>query len=209
MQKISKRKSLRILFFMAAIIITLTPVISIMSFAQESEVKSFVDQVAQSLINTMKNEGTSTENKRGQIKQIIDKNFDVIWMSKFAMGIHYKQLSDAQRAQYSSLYLNYLLNNYFPILMKYDADDSYSILGIQKVDDKNHDVRIKLTTKKSENPVLLQYRVRYANGNYKCLDMSVEGVSTLISQRAEFTSVIQQSGLDAFLKQLASQKIKS
>jgi phospholipid transport system substrate-binding protein len=194
---------------MAAIVVILTPVVSLISFAQEVDVKKFVDQVAQSLINTMKNASTSLESKRSQVKQVIEKNFDVAWMSRFAMGVNYKKLSDAQKERYASLYLNYLLNNYFPILMKYDSDDSYEILKINKVDEKDHDVGIKLLTKKSENPIMLQYRVRFVDGAYKCLDMSVEGVSTLLSQRAEFVSVIQQSGIDAFLKQLESQKVKS
>ena len=101
------------------------------------------------------------------------------------------------------------MDNYFPILMKYDGDDSYEVLKIRQVDKKDYDVKIKLVTKKAENPVIIKYRVRYANSKYKCLDMVVEGISTLISQRAEFTSVIQQSGLNAFLKKLEKQKIKS
>ena len=94
--------------------------------------------------------------------------------------------------------------------MKYDSDDSYEILRIQKVDQKDHDVKIKLITKKSENPIMLNYRVRSADGaDYKCLDMVVEGISTLISQRAEFISIIQSSSVDNFLKELESQHVKS
>jgi phospholipid transport system substrate-binding protein len=206
MNKIFKQNNFRMLFFISAILILLIPMIS---FAEEKGVRVFIDQVAQSLIDTMKEPGRSTEYKRGQIKTIIDKNFDVTWMSQFAMGVYYDKLSDDQKSKYASLYLNYLLNNYFPILMKYDSDDSYVILRIQKVDQKDHDIKIKLVTKKSENPIMLNYRVRSSDTDYKCLDMIVEGVSTLVSQRAEFISIIQSSGVNVFLKDLESQHVKS
>jgi phospholipid transport system substrate-binding protein len=196
------------MFFISAIAIVLTPMISLLSFAQEENVKIFIDQVAHSLINTMKNPSASTERKRQQIKTIIEQNFDVPWMAEFAIGVNYKNLSNDQMARYSAAYLNYLLNNYFPILMKYDSNDSYEILGIQKIDQKDYDAKIKLITKKSENPIMLKYRVRSKEDGYKCLDMVVEGVSTLVSQRAEFISIVQRSGIDEFLRQLEAQKVK-
>ena len=101
------------------------------------------------------------------------------------------------------------MNNYFPILIKYDSDDSYEILSIKQIDKRDYDAKIKLVTKKSENPIMLKYRIRHIDDNYKCLDMVVEGVSTLISQRAEFTSAIQQTGIKAFLNKLATQNTKA
>ena len=90
--------------------------------------------------------------------------------------------------------------------MKYEKDDSYEIVKVQKIDEKDYDVKIKLFTKKLEQPISLKYRARDDNGSLKFLDMIVEGVSTLSSQRAEFTSIIQRSGVDALLKQLDSGK---
>jgi phospholipid transport system substrate-binding protein len=208
MTKMLQKKNFRMMFFMAAIAIVLTPMISLLSFAQEENVKIFIDQVARSLIDTMKNPNATTERKRQQIKTIIEQNFDVAWMSEFAIGVNYKKLSDPQKTRYAASYLNYLLNNYFPILMKYDSDDSYEILGIQKIDQKDYDAKIKLITKKSETPIMLKYRIRTKDTGYKCLDMVVEGVSTLVSQRAEFISIVQRSGVDEFLRQLESQKVK-
>ena len=194
---------------MSAMVIIFTPIVSLLSFAEAENVKKFTDKVAQELIVNMRDPNVSETEKRAKVKAIINENFDVMWMSKFALGINYRKLSSAQKAKYESLYSNYLLNNYFPILMRYDSDDSYEILKIQQVDPKDYDVKLKLITKKAENPIMLKYRIRYTGQNYKCLDMVVEGISTLISQRAEFTSVIQKSGISSFLNTLEKQKIKS
>ena len=191
---------------MMAAVLIFTPFISLLSFAQEEGVKTFIDQVARKLIDTMKDSSSSTKTKRDKVKEILENNFDVEWMGRSAMGVNYRKLTSEQKEQYAPLYLNYLLNNYFPILMKYDNDDSYEILKIQQIDQKDYYVNLKLTTKKSENPIVIKYRVRYIKSGYKCLDMVVEGISTLTSQRAEFSSAIHQSGVDLFLKKLKSQK---
>ena len=206
--KLLRKKYFRALLLITAIVIVFTPVISVLSFTQEENVKTFIDKVAHQLINTIKNPNTFLKNKRNKVKDIINNNFDVTWMSKFVMGINYRKLSNNQKKRYQSLYLNYLLSNYFPILEKYDSDDSYEILKIQQVDTKDYDAKIRLVTKKNKNPIMLKYRIRCTYMNYKCLDMIVEGVSTLISQRAEFTSVIQHSGIKFFLNKLEIQNIK-
>ena len=191
---------------MVALIVVLTPVISLLSFAEEESVRVFVDKVAQQLIGVVKSPKVSLKNKLNKVREIISETFDIAWMSKFAMGVNYRKLSDIQKNRYKILYLNYLVNNYFPILIKYDNDDSYEIVKIQQVDKQDYDVKVKLITNESQTPVMLKYRIRHTNMEYKCLDMVVEGVSTLISQRAEFSSIIQRSGVNYLLQQLESKK---
>ncbi len=41
--------------------------------------------------------------------------------------------------------------------------------------------------------------MRKAKGSYKVIDVMVEGISLLVTQRAEFTAVIAQKGFDGFL----------
>lgn len=204
--KMLNNKKRSVIILATAILIICTPVVAFLSFAQEEKVRNFTDKVAGQLINIMANTSDSTEQKRKKVKETINYAFDVQWMGRFALGISYKKLSEPQKETFNNLYSNYLLNNYFPILMKYEKDDSYEIVKVQKIDEKDYDVKIKLFTKKSEEPINLKYRARDNNGSLKFLDMIVENVSTLSSQRAEFTSIIQRSGIDALFKQLDSGK---
>ncbi|NRA73180.1 MAG: ABC transporter substrate-binding protein [Rickettsiales bacterium] len=206
MTKMFKKRYFRILFFAVILTMVFTPAVSLLSFAGEEGVKSFVDKVAQNLIDAVKHPNTSLKNKRIKVKAIVEESFDIAWMSRFALGVNYRKLSSNQKGEYESLYLDYLVGNYFPILIKYDSDDSYEILKIQSIDKQDYDVRIRLTTNESQNPVMLKYRIRRTNTGYKCLDMIVEGVSTLISQRAEFSSIVQRSGVQNLLQQLRAKR---
>ena len=204
--KMLNNKKRNILVLILTTIILCTPIIAFLSFAQEEKVRNFTDQVAGRLINIMSNQSDSTEQKRSKVKDTIDYAFNVKWMAQFALGISYKKLSDQQKDSFPKLYLNYLLNNYFPLLVRYEKDDSYEIVKIQRLNDNDYDIKIKLVTKKTEEPINIKYRAREEGNSLKFLDMIVEGVSTLASQRAEFSSIVQRSGVDALFKQLEGNK---
>jgi phospholipid transport system substrate-binding protein len=188
------------------IIAICTQVIAYLSFAQEEKIKSFTNNLANQIIDTMRQASDSKEKKRAKIKSIINEAFDIQWMAQFALGVSYRKLSDSQKQDFPGLYLSYLLNNYFPILSRYNYTDSYEILKIQQLGDTDYDVKIKLHAQAAQEPISLKYRAREINGNIKFIDMSVEGVSTLSSQRAEFSSIVQRNGVDGLFKQLESSK---
>ena len=59
-----------------------------------------------------------------------------------------------------------------------------------------------------EEPARVQWRVRKAGSNIKIVDVIVEGVSLLVTQRSEFASVLQRNGGKvADLTQLLRDKI--
>ena len=51
-------------------------------------------------------------------------------------------------------------------------------------------------------PLKAAWRVRDINGHLKIIDVVVEGVSMALTQRQEFASVIQHSGLDGLISDL-------
>ncbi len=48
-------------------------------------------------------------------------------------------------------------------------------------------------------PTRVAYRVRNLDGNYKIIDVLVEGVSLVTTQRSEFSSVVTRDGIDGLL----------
>jgi phospholipid transport system substrate-binding protein len=57
----------------------------------------------------------------------------------------------------------------------------------------------------SQQPVRADWRVRRYGNALKIIDIKVEGISMLTSQREEFTAVIQRNGFDGLLNLLRQQ----
>lgn len=170
------------------------------SLASEKDAEQFVNSVASSIITIVTSKSSTESQKKSQITNIISTNFDISWMSKFVLGRNYKALSDSEKTEYEKLYLNYLVGNYFPILIKYD-NDKFAINQSSKSSKTvyNIDTTIKRVDKPSVN---INYRIKEVPPSLKAIDMIVEGISTIGSQRDEFNSTIQQDGLQGFMTKM-------
>ena len=49
---------------------------------------------------------------------------------------------------------------------------------------------------------VLAFRVRGSENGFKVLDVMVEGISMLVTQRSDFASVIRREGIDGFLDRM-------
>lgn len=168
--------------------------------AKDQTPETFVKNVAHSIISIVTSNTTSDAQKKASIKALINKSFDVPWMSKFVLGRNYKALSSTDQQEYKRLYLSYLVGNYFPILMKYDKDKFY-IKHTNKVSKDSYDVDTIID--RSDKPtVSVKYHIKEFDSSFKAVDMIVEGISTIISQRSEFESIIQNDGIHGFMKKM-------
>lgn len=176
------------------------------SSANEADIKDFVTDVANGIIKVVKNKNTSVDYKANKLLKIIKSNFDTPWMSKFALGRDYKTLSSSDKKKYKKLYEHYLRNTYFPILIKYD-NESYAITRVIKTGTNHYNAAVRIM-KPGRSPIDIDYTVKYQGGGYKLLDMSIEGVSTIFTQRSEFSSVLKEGGTDALFEKLSKTEIE-
>jgi phospholipid transport system substrate-binding protein len=65
-------------------------------------------------------------------------------------------------------------------------------------------VRTKINSS-SGRAIKVDWRVRNIKDHYKIIDVLVEGVSMLVTQKAEFGAVLRQQGIDGLIKILRSQ----
>ena len=48
----------------------------------------------------------------------------------------------------------------------------------------------------------IDWRTRETDGNYRLVDVAIEGVSLVVSNRSEFDSVVSRQGIDALIAQI-------
>ena len=63
-------------------------------------------------------------------------------------------------------------------------------------------VRARVARPSGADPVELDFRVRSKDGNHRVVDLYVEGISMLLTHRAEFSSVINRKGFDGLLSDI-------
>jgi len=169
--------------------------------ADEAKIDKFINDSAHEIISIVTNTSLTDEKKSKKLGNVINERFDTIWMSKFVLGREYRSLSQIQQSQYLSLYQKYLQNTYFPILMRYNNQD-YTITRITKTGKNLYAIDVTIERSASTPKLNLTYTLRDDDSKYVLLDMAVEGVSTVFTQKSEFSSVLQNYGVDGLFKRL-------
>jgi phospholipid transport system substrate-binding protein len=190
---------------MKKIIKTLTLLVAIISLsttsclASDELVNNFIQVNVDKIIAVVHSEGTA--NKDSKLIAIFESIVDVDWMAKFTMGSNWGSLTDEQRALYSKAYKSYLLKTYLPKLEKNHSND-YKIIGIESIGDEQSTAHLLISEGPKNTKVQLDYRVKCQKDRCYIRDVTVEGISLISSQRADFASVFNNSGFAGLMAAL-------
>ena len=182
---------------------------SFTSLAQEQaeilEVKTFVEELGNKIINIAKEKNTSEAKIREKIINEIDIVIDSEWIAKFVLGKNYKNLNDQQKKQFISLYRDFMINTYGPKFKNYNGK-KFTVNEIVK-QNNFYIAKAEFLPKDSDNAILTDFRVRKKDGKLYILDFIAEGISLIETQRSEFNATIDSQGIEPFLKNL-EEKVK-
>ena len=172
--------------------------------AQDDRAVAFVQSVGADVIAILGNKHNSTFAEReAAFRDVMVRGFDVPLVTRFVLGRHWKSATAAQRREFAAIFLDFLARVYA------SRFDSYSYGGEtltvhSAIADESGDtiVRTRVARPSGADPVELDFRVRPKEGTYRVVDLYVEGISMLLTHRAEFSSVVNRDGIDGLLSGL-------
>ncbi len=163
----------------------------------------YVQRVADRGIGIIASPGMTEAQRRASFATLLDNSFDMDTIGRFALGVHWRNATPAQKAEYLKLFRQMIIAVYSNRFNDYDGQSL--IAKSFRMGSATDTIVNSLLKQKDGSPdVLVDWRVRYKNGSYKIVDVIVEGVSMSVTQRSDFSSVIQQGGgnIDALLDTL-------
>ena len=199
-----KRPTRRTVIATALIVALLAAVGAQRATAQDDQAVAFVQSVGADVIAILGNKDNSTFAEReAAFRDVMVRGFDVPLVTRFVLGRHWKSATSEQRREFSAIFLDFLARVYA------SRFDSYSYGGEQftvhsAIADASGDtiVRSRVARPSGADPVELDFRVRSKEGSHKVVDLYVEGISMLLTHRAEFSSVVNRDGIGGLLSGL-------
>ncbi|MDX2083142.1 MAG: ABC transporter substrate-binding protein [Rickettsiales bacterium] len=166
----------------------------------ENQVKDFVSVIGNKVIKIADEKGISESKKINKIIMVIDEAIDSEWIARFVLGKNYKNISDENKAKFSKLYRDFMINTYGPKFKNYNGRK----FDVVNVTEQNgfFVADSEFLPKDSDVPFNVKFRVKERNGKLVILDFIAEGVSLIETQRSEFNSAISQKGIEQFLVDL-------
>lgn len=163
--------------------------------------KAFVDTVAKQVIDVAKSE-TDRSVKQAKIESIFTDKVDINFVAKFVLGKNWRTATPAQQQAYIVAYKPFILKNYASKLAKYSGQ-TYNLKSARPDGDASV-VTMEIVDPNGQN-VMVDYRLKEAGGGFKIVDIAVEGVSLLTTQRSEFNGIVESKGIDGLIEALKKQ----
>ena len=135
------------------------------------------------------------------LKVLLDESTDIELIARLVLGRSWRQASPAQQQEYVRLFKDLVIQTMAERLSWYTGE-TFEITGTKPVDDRDTMVATRILRPSGKPPVQVDWRVRESDGRFLLVDILAEGVSLVVTQRAEATEVISQRGIDGLLADL-------
>jgi len=130
-------------------------------------------------------------------------HFDFSRMTQLAVGKHWRTASSEQKQALVSEFRNMLVRTYTKVFTVY-RDQTVEVKPFRLSADDETEATVKtLIIKPGAQPVPVDYEMKKAADGWKAFDISIEGVSMVMSYRGTFTTQIQEIGIDGLIKTMA------
>ena len=166
--------------------------IPINSFSDEKieQSKFFVENLGKQVIEKVSNVNLSDSERIVNFRNLYLDSFDNYYISRFVLGRYWKRLDSNMRKQFVESFNDYIVTTYAPKFKGWEGTfkATHSLL-------ENNYYNVKMNVLNKDGPTLQFMWKIYLdkNKNFKILDVNIDGVSMLVTQRAEFMSVIKNN----------------
>lgn len=169
--------------------------------------KNYIKVLSVEAIDKLTDLSVPKDLREQRFRTMLQENFDVPNISRFVLGRYWRVATPAQQQEFIELFKEMVVQIYMTKLKDYRGQSLQVVGGRLDGDGKYALVETTVVDPAISNKVAVQWRV-IRTTPFKIADVSVEGISMGLSQRSEFSSVIQRGGgqFEALLVELRKNK---
>ncbi|WP_425404692.1 MlaC/ttg2D family ABC transporter substrate-binding protein [Hwanghaeella sp.] len=165
----------------------------------QKEAAAFLQELGDNAIAVLANKDQPRDEREETVQALLRENLELETMGRFVLGPEWRKADDAQRASYLELFSEFVVRTYSKRLGEYGGQQ-FEVTGTSQAGKADALVVTAITSGDGSPPVKAGWRVKTdRDGKLKIVDVIVEGVSMLQTQRSEFDSVVRRSGLDGLM----------
>jgi phospholipid transport system substrate-binding protein len=188
---------------LGALICCAVGVVHAEQIAPDALIRNTVDEV----ITIIKQDKDIQAGDQKKISALVDAkvlpHFDFARMTQLAIGKYWRSATPEQKQALVTEFRNMLVRTYTKVFMVY-RDQSVEIKPFRMAADDTEVTVKTIIDKPGSQPIPVDYEMKIAADGWKVFDISIEGVSMVMSYRGTFASQIQQSGIDGLITTLSN-----
>ena len=163
---------------------------------------AFIEKLAEDT-KTVWSDATLTETERQQgFRDLFNTATDVNYLARAMIGRHYRTASTAQRQAYLAAMEDFIIGEFDTRMTQIGFRDLIVTGTVPAPGKRGHlFVRTKVESDTGD-PLLADWRVRKKNGVFQIVNLEVEGINLVITNREVFSARISEVGMDGLITEL-------
>ncbi|MCE9614461.1 MAG: ABC transporter substrate-binding protein [Lentisphaerae bacterium] len=137
--------------------------------------------------------------RQAQMDLVVDERFDWASMARSALGNHWKELTDAQRTEFTDLFSELVEKTYMTKVESYSGEKI--LYKGDKVEGTYGVVDVAIVTLRGTD-IPVSYRMLQKGPAWLVYDVSIEGVSLVNNYRSQVGAILGSSSYDVLVARL-------
>lgn len=167
--------------------------------------QAFIRDLGEQAISLLQESSAGTTDRESGVRDILRTSFDMRTIGRFTMGRHWRSASPDQQQEFLSLFEEMVVETYSRRFTEYN-NETFVVDGSRPEGER--DIMVRSRVVRDDGPAVeVVWRVRDRETSFQIIDVMVEGVSMAVTQRNEFSSIVQRNGgnIDALLEAIRDQ----
>lgn len=174
--------------------------------AAVTEPNQLVEGAITRVFETLRSDTSRASQDPDFVLQVIESEvlplLDVEGMARLILARHWRDASPEQRQRFTKAFRNTLLNAYGVRLADYLDRQVVMVPRRSRQDDRMAVVATEIEVGRGQPNIVVNYRLRPVDGQWKVFDVEAEGLSFIANFRNSFNTEIGRLGLDGLIERL-------
>lgn len=206
--------------YLAALICVIGLSTTIPALAQTAQIPvaetaqgKFIQELGNKAVAILQDKAINETQRQQQFRDLLRTHFDLMTIGRFVIGRSWNSATPAQQDEYRRLFEELVVKTYSDRFALYTGE-GFRVTAVRPEGERDFIINSGITHPDGSPDTAVDWRVRQKDGKLGIIDVVVEGISMSVTQRQEYSSVIQRNSgsidalLDLMRKRLAEYEAK-
>ncbi len=160
--------------------------------AAESDPAAFMTDVSHRVLQLIQDKQRPDAERAQEFQKLVDENFDLPKIARFVLGQNWRTASPDEQQQFTQVFRTYITQTYWSRFSQYYNGQDFDVTHQQA---ESADIILVNTQiiQPSGPPIKVDWTLAKQSSGLKIIDVSISGISQVLTYRQEFASIIQQN----------------
>jgi len=174
-----------------ALVLVLCTAVPAIGRAAESP-PQVVQQLADAVVAVLAQKELTADQKRAKVESIVYAHFDFTTLSRLVLARNWRRFSPEQQQAFVEEFKRHLSMTYGKNVESYN-NERVEVTGDREEPGGDWTVKTKIIRPGGQD-IQVDYRLRQEKGEWKVIDVIIEGVSLVANFRSQFQEIVSSEG---------------